>query len=171
MTALNGRGYGRQVLIATALAAAALTFSYGDERPAPPALVQLAQGPARSFWRDRNVLGCDDGITVYQSSLVGEIGWGAGGNCTVWLSDDLVGVLEPDRFGRNELIDACQAVTHEVGHALGLPHTPTGVMAVSGQPPTPHGWAPWFCRTWAKREVVTLLRANHELSGKQHESR
>lgn len=130
----------------------------GDEKPAPLAFVQVVQGPARAFWADRGVTNCPDGLVVYQSTNASRYGWGAGAACRVWISDDLAGVLDQDRFGRSEMIDACQALTHETGHALGLGHTPTGVMSASLAAPEPHAWAPWFCRGWATRMVKRLLR-------------
>jgi hypothetical protein len=47
----------------------------------------------------------------------------------------------------------CASVTHEVGHIAGLSHTPTGIMAESGQGP---GDTPHYCdyyKVFARRQA------------------
>lgn len=151
------------------------THSYTDQHPAPQALTALAQGQAETFWHVRGVNTCPS-ITVYQSTAVGAIGAAGGGWCTIWLSDDLVASAEPgdvDKVDGTVFVDVCQAITHEVGHALGLPHSATGVMAGggTGQPAKPHGWAPWFCWRWADQQMTALLIAEgwpRKLAGRFH---
>lgn len=143
-----------------AAAPARADFSYPDQHPAPAVVAVLANGPALSFWADRHVIGCAR-ITVWQSGMVGRDVWATGGWCTVWLSDDLVAwVTGDDGISEDKLVDACQAVTHEDGHALGLPHSTSGVMAGPGfKPAVKHGWAPWFCWRWARKRYTSVMRS------------
>lgn len=120
---------------------------YAGQRPAGPAAIELSR-MAEAFWAARHVVGCADGIEVLQApSLAGGDGpaAGRGGDCVIWISDFDIEPL--DRIDadatRAEIRFACVAIYHEVGHALGLPHTPTGLMAVV--PATP-----WECEKFAE---------------------
>lgn len=153
-----------KALLAAALllaipASARAEISYPDQRPATAQVTQFVNGSARSFWEDRNVWACQgQQIKVWVAPVLdGSDGsaWGRGGDCTVyltqWLVRDLTAEADmkaPVRLRRGlkeDMAKACTAVTHETGHALGLPHSPTGVMAVTGvvEPP-------WYCRVWAR---------------------
>lgn len=149
------------LLLALALSSTARAdVTYPGQRPASQQVTAFVNGPARSFWEDRNVWACPGrDITVWVAPyLDGGDGsaWGRGGDCTVYLTGWLVMDLtaDPDmkapakvrRVLKGDMAKACTAVTHETGHALGLPHSPTGVMAASGPPVEP----PWYCRVWAR---------------------
>jgi hypothetical protein len=155
------------VLITLALApgvAQADAWEAPDQRPASPVVVDVA-AKARAFWAARGMTTeCPQGITVWQAAdLIGAWGRGDGSTCEVWIADDAADRL---RFGtsmtRFDLIDVCTAITHETGHALGLGHTPTGVMAGGDSRPTqPRAWAPFFCRGWADER----MDVQHRLDG------
>jgi hypothetical protein len=142
-----------RVLLATAcllvLPTRAAAWEAPGQHPATGAALELVQ-QAEAFWAERNVVGnCPQGIIAWQApNLIGKDGDGRdGATCELWLSDDLVSNLTPP----GNLINACTAVTHETGHALGLGHTATGVMA-----PQPYAWAPYFCTLWVDRELAAF---------------
>lgn len=120
---------------------------------------------ARDFWAARSVIGCANGITVWQApslAIGGEPAWelGSGVTCEMWVSDDLAASLDPEqRESIDTLVDACTAIAHGTGHALGLEHTPAGVMAGGeSKPPWPHAWAPYFCVVWAQEQTAARQR-------------
>lgn len=51
--------------------------------------------------------------------------------------------------------ELCGAVVHEAGHAGGLAHTPTGVMAADVDHPSLAN-IPWECRVWARNRQQAL---------------
>jgi hypothetical protein len=156
--------------------------TYLRQHPAPASLTPLVERMTQ-FWatsEDRSLrpVGaldiaslCPQGVTVWQAPTLGEA-WGAGWHhvrpdgtmsCAAWLSDSLIAALSPpDRHlngpdwetAHDQAVSACTAGTHEFGHALGLPHSPTGVMAGEGSVPSrPGAWAPFFCRAWANKSL------------------
>lgn len=133
------------------LAAPASASMLSMAHPAPRWVVELA-GRATDFWADRGVLGCP-GIESYEASVELEGARGAGGACRIWVSSDLVDSVSRESFTLVRFRAACSTITHEVGHALGLDHTETGVMSATLTP----AWTPWFCRVWARWAVVAAL--------------
>lgn len=135
---------------------AAQAWEAPGQHPAPPIVLEMV-AQARSFWTDRNVVSCPRGITVWQAPrlVTSEEDWGLGdgATCEIWVSDSLVAAITSSYAG--DLLMACTAITHETGHALGLGHTPTGVMAGKGTTaPWPFAWSPYFCLTWTQRTVA-----------------
>lgn len=141
---------------------------------------------AARFWSDRlDTAVCPKGVAVYQVPHLGTAGLsgsqeatGRGWHnlrpdgtmaCVVWLANSLVAALVPPsrkldrpawRAAWDEAIDACQTEVHEFGHAYGLQHSTTGVMAGEGaEPPMPHAWAPYACRTWASAMLRPYRKA------------
>jgi hypothetical protein len=153
-------------VVLLAAPAQASAWSTPEQRPADPVVKPLVD-QAVAFFAARGVVGCPRGITVWQApalSVEGKGAWelGDGATCEEWLSDDLVASLDFDyRLSIDGLVDACTAVAHGVGHALGLPHAPSGVMAGEGaKPPWPHAWAPYFCVSWAQDRSAAWHRAD-----------
>lgn len=146
---------------------ASASVVYPDQKPAPYKTWDLVNGWARPFWGDRDVKACEGrAITVWVAPDLDEA-WGRGGDCEVWIRSDLVTWIryststsktasrEDRTTFRGMLIEACTVVFHETGHALGLPHTETGVMAGDlAHAPAPQAWAPWECRLWARSQTA-----------------
>lgn len=142
----------------TSTAAAQSPAIFAGERAASPTVIGLTK-QAIGFWAARNVTGhsaidvrqapalrYDDGLEVRGAAIPG----------TVWIADWLVGATDRAMVTIDSLRTLCATVTHETGHALGLDHTLTGVMAsVSGTVPV--AWVPWFCRVWARRRIERLF--------------
>ena len=112
--------------------------------------IPLNRGTALAvgFWADRNVTGCTDGIEATIRPLSGADGFG--GACRIVIAPWVLTRLEASRKltrpkARIAVEQFCALVVHEVGHALGLPHTAEGVMRPDG------GRAiPWACQQWAR---------------------
>lgn len=149
------------LLVFAAPASAHAWSAPGGQRPAS-ATVLAVEVMARDFWAARGTASqCSQGITVWQAhDLQDAWGRGDGSTCEMWVSDALAGALEL-RTDMWAMVDACTAVTHEAGHALGLPHSPTGVMAGAGSvPPWSHAWAPYWCVAWAQKRIALQHRRN-----------
>lgn len=127
---------------------------YPGQRPVKGRLrvVELAE----SFWRARHVaIAGTDGVTIFRApALTDRDGdaWGRGeplaGRRYVWLADSLVKALTSRRTDRPLRVSACATLTHELGHAYGLGHAASGVMAEDGE--ERYASAPFFCRQWAR---------------------
>jgi hypothetical protein len=146
---------------------------YVGERAATDALLTQEVQLAVAFWADRGVVGCGQGIAMsWADSLAGpDVLWvaGRGGDCHIWLNvthvrrslripparhrrmhGELVVVGAADGDRRDGAIAECRIVVHEVGHALGLQHTPTGVMSAA---PDMDG-TPWACRKFVRARLT-----------------
>lgn len=121
-------------------ASANATESYPGERVLNDQRIQTVMQTAQSYWEARGVTACPAGITVLvaddlRSAWEGDVAIGLtigrGSDCRVWL---LAGAVKSwRRVTRPSGMvlaawDECMVVTHEVGHALGLFHEPSGVM-------------------------------------------
>lgn len=138
-------------LVRPSMASADMSFS--GQRPATDARIEVEVYIAVSFWRDRDVTSCAGGLRAfYAPSLLAGDGveaLGRGADCQIWLRDSYVRMLrqrnESRAMRRSDAEDECFAVTHEVGHALGLEHTHNGGV----MDPDRHT-VPWECRKWAR---------------------
>jgi len=144
-----------------ALIPATARADYPGQRPAIDGRLVAEIHVAVQFWADRGVAGCPGGITAYYAGdLSGAEGFalGRGGACTIWIEDRLTREYRSDHEQRHARADAateCGIVAHEVGHALGLEHTPSGVMA-DGPVTTPYA-----CNAWARKTFPVKRRTHH----------
>lgn len=142
------------LLLATLWSAPAWGDVYAGERPAGPQ-AQAVAVQASEFWAARNVVACPEGVELLQApDLSGGDGdaMGRGGDCVAWISDDEAADLEARAPYAAGLRVGCAVVFHEVGHALGLPHSESGVMGVVPS-------FPWECRTWTYHRLKETRRA------------
>jgi hypothetical protein len=87
----------------------------------------------------------------------------------LWLTASLLRALaDRGATGVYDVIAACSAVWHEAGHALGLPHALSGVMAgalADGTQPKAEpfvgAWAPHFCLRYAVNVDRAAIRRHH----------
>jgi hypothetical protein len=160
-------------LIIPALAAG----SYPGERPADKHLLREVD-VALSFWADRYVTGCPDGITATiadslddpaepaEAHMVGIIA-GRGGDCRIWVHADITTETRRALRRPKERIDAleqeCALVVHEVRHALpggnvggidGEGHSESGIMAAEDERMD----VPWDCLVLARKVDRPLRR-------------
>lgn len=127
---------------------AARADGFAGERPAGPRAQMLA-GMAVEFWGARNVHACPSGVALLQAPLLEAAdgdAMGRGANCVAWITTESAAELEARRPYAAGLRVGCMVIFHEVGHALGLPHTESGVM---GAVPS----FPWECVRWTNQEM------------------
>lgn len=153
------------LILGAPLVTAAQAVEFPGQQEAPLVITSLVER-AGAYWRTQGVHACPSGVTAWQADDLTQDGgsaWGRGdgATCEIWLSSDLVWYAALPIWLGNA-IEACTAVTHEVGHAYGLGHTTSGVMAGSGAPERMYGWSPGFCFRWARFQLAALLRGNGE---------
>lgn len=148
---------------AAAQVAPVSTGVFADQASPPPivtALVDQSTNWWANHWSGKPLpFPCPDGVTAYVVPSLGTAegttaAWERGTDCEEWLSQDLVDtILDGTSFEFDA--DACEAVAHGDGHAHGLQHTSSGLMAEGGpwgaehHEPRPLAWAPHFCVRWA----------------------
>lgn len=164
-------------ILAVALAApqiARADASYPGQRLADPVVQQVA-ALAGHYWDVKGAPRCD--VKLFQAPALQEgdgdaWGRGDGTTCTAWISDDLAYMLA-NPYGDTDMLETCQAVTHEIGHARGLPHALSGPMVTTGAPAPPREFdnVPWFCVKRLLREWPRHLREEYTLADVPHEMR
>lgn len=143
--------------------APAAADSFTGQQTAPGIITVLVER-AETYWHQHGLNACPQGVTAWQADdLTRDDGsaWGRGdgATCEIWVSTGLIDNIEMPAWTGN-LIAACTAVVHEVGHAYGLGHTATGVMAGSGSPPTMYGWSPDTCFRWGRFYFSAIRRGD-----------
>lgn len=142
------------LLVCLALLAPAEAVSFPGESPFD------GQGWAEvnvalKFWQARSVTGCPGGVAAQFADDLYDARDGMfpverGGDCRIFLSWPELSpyrkwAASPHaRVRRLALRTECSYVVHGVGHALGLEHTASGVMAAVVTT------IPWDCAEWAR---------------------
>lgn len=120
----------------------------GEHAPAPA--VRTLADHAAHYWDVKGVPRCS--VTLLQAPDLDDAwGRGDGATCTAWISDDLADrILAPSA---EDILDGCQAITHEIGHARGLGHQASGPMASTESPRPAKRFdnVPWFCVRYLMR--------------------
>lgn len=146
------------VALAVLAVVAAASYGYPGQRLTQDGQTLDEVALAVDYWKAHDVTGCPQGITTYDADdlLDGDQvhAAGRGMDCTIWLNAPYLAGLR-SRLNRSEwrddLLQECGIVMHEVGHALGLPHREDGgVMSV------PIRTVPWECRVWAREPLGRL---------------
>lgn len=127
-------------------------------RPSADAQLAAETQLAVDFWRARNVTACPTGITTLLADFPGLQNDG-GLDCAIYFDAWTIAKRRVD--GRLYQVDnegECTLVVHEVGHAMGLDHTATGVMA-------PVAEAPWECKVFVRELARRDQRPARRCSG------
>lgn len=116
-------------------------------RPSGDHLLTTETTSAITFWRARGVTACPDGIQILIAEFPG-LQIDGGNDCSTYYDSYFIGSTR--NLMRSEIysfeataLSECAIVYHETGHAMGLDHTPKGVMAETPEPP-------WECRVFAR---------------------
>jgi hypothetical protein len=133
---------------------AAAAPPYPGERP-PTARETDAVAVAVAFWHARGLDAraiCPRGLDVLEADDLTDTDvadgfvMGRAATCRLWVISGI------DRFER-----LCLIVTHEVGHALGIGHSPDG-LGIMGAEPTE---VPWSCQVRARVRAQARARARN----------
>jgi hypothetical protein len=134
-------------------ATAGADVAFPGQRPAIDGRLVAEIHVAVQFWADRGVTGCPTGITAYYADDLAASDQahadGRGNDCTIWLLSGYVDGQRADLsqpgHAREDAATECSLVAHEVGHALGLAHTTSGVMSATAVA------TPYACKAWARK--------------------
>jgi hypothetical protein len=146
------------LILAVGASAANAAPPYPGQVPVTDARSLAAIQVAVGYWRARGLTTCPNGIQAYMADSLMDVDGdarGRGGDCQAWLSGPQLQALYTDPRITDRRYPAeyeCHDWTHEIGHALGLPHTyDKGVMDPSVTA------FPAECVAWA----VALYPAQH----------
>lgn len=131
------------LLVLTGSARADTVSDLQNVRPSADAQLAAETALAVNFWRARNVTACPAGVTTLLADFPG-LQTEGGLDCVIYMDAWTIAKRRSDaRLYQVDNEGECTLAVHGVGHAMGLEHTPTGVMA-------PVAEAPWECRVFAR---------------------
>lgn len=113
-------------------------------RPTTASLMNETTQIGFDFWTARGLTECSGGLRWKVEALSDP---SAAGEAAVSSCEFSVDPALPRARDAYDLSWLCTIVAHEVGHARGLTHSPSGLMAAEIDAAA----RPWVCRRWARR--------------------
>lgn len=134
-------------LIAPTAAHASITVGdLQNVRPSTDPQLATETKLAIDFWRARGIENCPAGISVWLADFP-DLQNDGGLDCSIYFDAWTIAKRRFDaRLYQVDNEGECALAVHEVGHAMGLDHTATGVMAAVAE-------APWECRVFARETL------------------
>jgi hypothetical protein len=118
-----------------------------NPHPSADRLLNFETTLAVKFWRARNVQTCPGGVATILADF-SQLQTAGGSGCSAYFDSRWIAAArkrEQRYYVDAEVQAECALVFHETGHAMGLPHTTTGVMAADV------AMTPWDCRVLGHR--------------------